>query len=167
MAEAVESALAENKHVIVEAGTGTGKTLAYLVPAILSGRRVVVSTGTKNLQEQLFFKDIPFLQKNLGPFRACYMKGRSNYACRQKIYDAEKEPMLNGLEEHADFEIIRQWEKTTETGDRAEIKTLPENSTVWMKLDARREMCTGQKCQQFSRCFLTLMHQRAHESDII
>ena len=167
MAEAVEGALAENKHLIVEAGTGTGKTLAYLVPAILSGRRVVVSTGTKNLREQLFFKDIPFLQKHLGPVRATYMKGRSNYACRQKIYDAEKEPVLNGLEEVADFEIIREWEKATETGDRAEIKTLPENSAAWAKLDARSDMCTGQKCQQFDRCFITLMHRRAAESDLI
>jgi ATP-dependent DNA helicase DinG len=167
MAEAVESALADRKHLIVEAGTGTGKTLAYLVPAILSGRRVVISTGTKNLQEQLFFKDIPFLEKNLGPLRACYMKGRANYACRQKIYDAEKEPVLSGLEEVADFQIIREWEKTTETGDRAEIKTLPESSGAWAKIDARSEMCTGQKCPQFERCFITKMHQKAQESDII
>src|SRR5215469_3981488 len=88
MSEAVESALADRKHLIVEAGTGTGKTLAYLVPAILSGKRVIVSTGTKNLQEQLFFKDIPFLDQHMGtPVRAAYMKGRNNYACRQKIYD--------------------------------------------------------------------------------
>jgi ATP-dependent DNA helicase DinG len=167
MAKAVESALAENKHLIVEAGTGTGKTLAYLVPAILSGRRVVVSTGTKNLQEQLFSKDVPFLQKHLGPVKATYMKGRSNYACRQKIYDAQKEPVLDGLEEFADFEIIREWEKATKTGDRAEIKTLPENSAAWGKLDARSDMCTGQKCPQFERCFVTLMHQRAAESDLI
>jgi ATP-dependent DNA helicase DinG len=167
MAQAVESALAEKKHLIVEAGTGTGKTLAYLVPAILSGRRVVISTGTKNLQEQLFFKDIPFLEKHLGPLRACYMKGRGNYACRQKIYDADKEPVLSGLEEVADFQIIREWEKTTETGDRAEIKSLPESSGAWAKIDARSEMCTGQKCQQFDRCFITRMHQKAQESDII
>src|SRR6204780_1169926 len=124
MAEAVESALADKKHLIVEAGTGTGKTLAYLVPAILSGKRIVISTGTKNLQEQLFFKDIPFLEQHLGrligPLRVSYMKGRANYACRQKIYDAEKEPVLEGLEEVADFEIIRQWEKSTGPGARAE-----------------------------------------------
>ncbi len=167
MAQAVESALADRKHLIVEAGTGTGKTLAYLVPAILSGRRVVISTGTKNLQEQLYFKDIPFLEKHLGPLRACYMKGRSNYACRQKIYDAENEPVLDGLEEVADFQIIRDWEKTTETGDRAEIKTLPESSGAWAKIDARSEMCTGQKCPQFERCFITKMHIKAQESDII
>jgi ATP-dependent DNA helicase DinG len=167
MAEAAESAIADKKHLIVEAGTGTGKTLAYLVPAILSGKRVVISTGTKNLQEQLFFKDIPFLEQHLGPLRACYMKGRGNYACRQKIYDAEKEPVLSGLEEIADFRIIQEWEKITETGDRAEIKTLPEGSTAWAKIDARSDLCSGQKCQQFERCFITKMHQKAQESDII
>lgn len=168
MAEAVAEALAEKRHLIVEAGTGTGKTLAYLVPVILSGDRVVISTGTKNLQEQLYLKDVPFLRRHLStPPRVCYMKGRNNYACRQKIYDADKEAFLTGLEEVADFEIIREWEKTTETGDRAEIKTLPEASTAWGKIDARRELCPGQKCQQFDRCFITMMQQRAHESDII
>src|SRR2546422_9248169 len=123
MAEAVESALQERKHLIVEAGTGTGKTLAYLVPAILSGRRIVVSTGTKNLQEQLYLKDIPFLQQHFErPLQVCLMKGRGNYACRQKIYDADNQAILTGLEEMADFQIIQEWEKSTEFGDRAEIK---------------------------------------------
>ena len=168
MAEAVEAALAEKRHLIVEAGTGTGKTLAYLVPALLSGKRIVVSTGTKNLQEQLFFKDVPFLQQHFPrPLKVCYMKGRNNYACRQKIYDAEKEPVLEGLEEVADFQIISNWEKTTEIGDRAEISTLPEGSTAWGKIDARSDLCSGQKCANFERCFITLMHQRAAESDII
>src|SRR5436309_534916 len=120
MAEAVESALAEKRHLLVDAGTGTGKTLAYLVPALLSGKRVVVSTGTKNLQEQLFYKDLPFLQQHFSrPLKVCYMKGRANFACRQKIYDAESQPVLAGLEEVADFEMIRKWEKTTEIGDWA------------------------------------------------
>ncbi len=168
MAEAVEAALTERRHLIAEAGTGTGKTLAYLVPAILSGQRIVISTGTKNLQEQIFYKDVPFLQKHLGgDLQVCYMKGRNNYACRQKILDAEKDAVLEGLEEVADFEIIRNWEKTTETGDRSEIRALPESTTAWAKVDARRELCSGQKCPQFERCFLTRMHQRAHESDII
>ena len=168
MAEAVESALADKRHLIVEAGTGTGKTLAYLVPALLSGQRIVVSTGTKNLQEQLFFKDVPFLGRHFPrPLRVCYMKGRGNYACRQKIYDAEREPVLAGLEEIADFQIIREWEKTTEIGDRAEIRTLPESSTAWGKVDARSDLCTGQKCPSFEKCFITLMHQRAQESDIV
>ena len=168
MAEAVESALADKKHLLVEAGTGTGKTLAYLVPAILSGKRIVISTGTKNLQEQLFYKDIPFLQQHFSnKLQVCYMKGRGNYACRQKIYDADREPILSGLEEVADFQIIRDWELATLTGDRAEIKKLPEGSSAWLKIDARSDLCTGQKCQQFDRCFITQMHQRAAESDII
>jgi ATP-dependent DNA helicase DinG len=168
MAEEVERALAENRKLIVEAGTGTGKTLAYLVPALLSGRRVVISTGTRALQEQLYFRDVPFLEKVFGePLRVCYMKGRSNYACRQKIYDAENAPVLSGLEEVADFQIIREWEKTTEVGDRAEIRTLPEASTAWNKIDARADLCSGQKCKQYERCFITQMHQRASEADII
>lgn len=168
MAEAVEAALAERRHLIVEAGTGTGKTLAYLVPAILCGRRVVISTGTKNLQEQLYLKDIPFLQQHFQrPLKVCYMKGRNNFACRQKIYDAEREPILAGLEEIADYQVIREWEKGTEYGDRSEIRTLPAASTVWSKLDARRELCAGQKCQQFDRCFITLMQRRAAESEVI
>jgi ATP-dependent DNA helicase DinG len=168
MAEAVESALRDKRHLIVEAGTGTGKTLAYLVPALLSGKRIVVSTGTKNLQEQLFFKDVPFLERHFPrPLRVCYMKGRNNYACRQKIYDAEREPVLVGLEELADFEIIRAWERTTEFGDRAELSSLPEASNAWAKIDARGDMCTGQKCPNFQRCFITAMHRRAMDSDII
>ena len=168
MAKAVQSAIEDKRTLLVEAGTGTGKTLAYLIPAILSGKRIVISTGTKNLQEQIFYKDIPFLQQHLStPLRVCYMKGRNNFACRQKIYDAERTPILSGLDEISDFRIIREWEKTTETGDRAEIRELPEHSSIWSKLDARRDMCTGQKCPQFERCFLTLMHQRALESDII
>ena len=168
MAEAVDAALSEKRKLIVEAGTGTGKTLAYLVPAILSGRRVVISTNTKALQEQLFFRDVPFLEKAFGqPLKVCYMKGRSNYACRQKIYEAEDSPVLSGLEEVAEFHIIQNWEQTTETGDRAELTDLPENSSAWAKIDARSDLCAGAKCSQFDRCFITLMHQRAHDADII
>ena len=142
MAEAVESALADRRHLIVEAGTGTGKTLAYLVPALLSGKRIVVSTGTKNLQEQLFFKDVPFLQQHFPrPLKVCYMKGRNNYACRQKIYDAEKEPVLAGLEEVADFQMIREWEKTTEFGDRAEIRNLCPNPAPCGPSSTRAAIC--------------------------
>ena len=168
MAEAVASALQERRHLIVEAGTGTGKTLAYLVPSILSGKRVVISTGTKTLQEQLYFKDLPFLQSLFSqPIRACYMKGRTNYLCRQKVYDAEREPVLTGLEEGREFRIIREWEGVTETGDRSELREVPDNSSAWWKLDARSDNCAGQKCTQFERCFITAMHQRALESDII
>jgi len=167
MAEAVEQALQERRHLIVEAGTGTGKTLAYLLPVIRSGKRVIISTGTKTLQEQLFFKDVPFLQEHLGELRVCYMKGRSNYLCRKKLYDLAAQPVLNGLEEINHFRIINDWEKTTETGDRAELAELPENSLLWPKLDARTDRCIGADCQQFQRCFITEMRRRAAESDII
>src|SRR4051794_21753008 len=168
MAEAVEAALTERRHLIVEAGTGTGKTLAYLLPSILSGKRIVISTGTKNLQEQLYFKDVPFLESVLGRNLAVYyMKGRSNYLCRQKLYDADREPILSGLQEIRDFKIIKEWEPETQTGDRSEVIELPEGSSTWWKLDARTERCAGQKCKQFDRCFITEMHRRALASDII
>jgi len=167
MAEEVEAALENRRHLIAEAGTGTGKTLAYLVPVIRSGRRVVISTGTKNLQEQIYFKDIPFLQKLFPRLRVTLMKGRQNYLCRQKFYEMESHPVLSGLEDIHIYGEMREWEKRTETGDRAELKSLPDSSPFWPQVDARSETCTGQKCQQFERCFITWMHQRAGESDII
>ncbi len=168
MAEAVERAFREKRHLVVEAGTGTGKTLAYLLPALRSGHKVVISTGTKNLQEQLFFKDIPFLQKHFDPnIHACYMKGRSNYLCRQKLYDLEHQPVLKGIEEVDQYAHIRQWEKTTESGDRAELTGLPEPIALWPRIDARSDTCTGQKCAQFERCFITQMHRRAGEADLV
>ncbi len=167
MAQAVERALDENRHLIVEAGTGTGKTLAYLLPALRSGRRVIISTGTKNLQEQLFFKDIPFLESLLGPLRVCYMKGRANYVCRHKLYALRSQPILSGLEEISQYHAIAEWEKTTETGDRAEIDDLPEASQLWAKLDARSDACLGQSCPDYERCFITEMRRKAAESDVI
>jgi ATP-dependent DNA helicase DinG len=172
MAQAVEQALGEKRHLIVEAGTGTGKTLAYLVPVIRSGRRVIISTGTKNLQEQLFYKDVPFLEQALfqgtdARLSVCYMKGRNNYLCRQKLYDLTEQPVLSGLEEIEQYRAIAAWEKTTATGDRAELAELPEVSPLWHKLDARAEACIGQKCNQWERCFITEIRRRARESDII
>jgi ATP-dependent DNA helicase DinG len=167
MAQAVERALTEHHHLIVEAGTGTGKTLAYLLPALRTGQRVIISTGTKNLQEQLFFKDIPFLESLLGPLRVCYMKGRANYLCRHKLYALRDQPILNGLEEIDQFQRITTWERTTTSGDRAEIEGLPENSPLWNKLDARTEACLGQSCPDWERCFITEMRRKALESDII
>ncbi len=197
MAEAVERALEEKRHLIVEAGTGTGKTLAYLLPVIRSRKRVIISTGTKNLQEQLFHKDVPFLELALygssdgageqqvsrfarndkslggsdgaggGKLSVCYMKGRNNYLCRKKLYDLTDQPVLSGLSEIQQYQAISAWEKATQTGDRAELAELPEASLLWHKLDARADSCTGQKCSQFERCFITEMRRKAMESDII
>jgi ATP-dependent DNA helicase DinG len=171
MAQAVERALSEDKHLIVEAGTGTGKTLAYLLPALRAcartGQRVIISTGTKNLQEQLFYKDVPFLESLLGPLRVCYMKGRANYLCRHKLFALRSQPILSGLEEISQYQKIAEWEKTTETGDRVEIDDLPETSAVWTKLDARSEACLGQACPDYERCFITEMRRKAMESDVV
>jgi ATP-dependent DNA helicase DinG len=173
MAQAVEQALAEKRHLIVEAGTGTGKTLAYLRPVIRSGKRVIISTGTKNLQEQLFYKDVPFLEQALygensgSRLSICYMKGRNNYLCRKKLYELTDQPVLSGLEEIEQYRAIAAWEKTTGTGDRAELAELPEASLLWHKLDARADACIGQKCSEWERCFITEMRRKAMESDII
>ncbi len=167
MAKAVERAFSERRHLIVEAGTGTGKTLAYLLPALRTGQRVIVSTGTKALQDQLFFRDIPFLETLLGDLRVCYMKGRANYLCRHKLVTLQNQPILSGLEEINEYREIAEWEKQTETGDRAELATLPESSALWQKLDARSEACLGTTCPDYRRCFITEMRRRALESDII
>ena len=167
MAKAVERALAERHHLIVEAGTGTGKTLAYLLPALRTGQRVIVSTGTKALQDQLYFRDVPFLETLLGELRVCYMKGRANYLCRRKLYALRDQPVLTGLAEVDEYQQIAQWERTTETGDRAELSGLPESSALWHKLDARSEACLGSTCPDYRRCFITEMRRRATESDLI
>ncbi|MGI9108359.1 MAG: ATP-dependent DNA helicase [Pyrinomonadaceae bacterium] len=172
MAEAVLRAFEERRHLLVEAGTGTGKTLAYLVPAIAAatarGQRVVISTGTKNLQEQLMEKDIPFLQRVLPrKFTAAYMKGRNNYACLQRIKRAENAPILDGLDDLDHFDEVRRWARDSQTGDRAELVGLPENLPFWRHLDARSEICMGQKCPDYDPCFITRMRQRANDADIV
>ena len=172
MAEKVEQALAERRHLIVEAGTGTGKTLAYLVPAIAAAlgqkKRVVISTGTKNLQEQLMEKDIPFLQKILPrKFTAEYMKGRSNYACLYRVKKAEYQPVLEGLNEIDHFREVSRWIHETDHGDRRELVDLPENLSFWNRVNARSETCLGQNCPDFDPCFITRMRNRADKADIL
>ncbi|HWZ98172.1 MAG TPA: ATP-dependent DNA helicase [Candidatus Dormibacteraeota bacterium] len=168
MAELVHEAFQGHRHAIVEAGTGTGKTLAYLLPAICSGRRVVISTATKSLQEQLYQKDVPFLQKYFAPnLKVAVMKGRSNFLCKAKLHQMADQPMLRGMEEMDAFRQIRDWSKFTETGDRSELTFLTDDSELWPRLDARRETCTGRKCPEFEQCFVTKMQQRAAEADLV
>jgi ATP-dependent DNA helicase DinG len=172
MAAAVLRAFEEKKHLIVEAGTGTGKTLAYLVPAIAAAlgqnKRIVISTGTKNLQEQLMEKDIPFLQKILPKkFTAAYMKGRSNYACLYRIQKAETQPILESLDEFDSFQKVARWSRESATGDKAELIDLPENLSYWRDINAKGEACIGQKCAEFENCFITRMRARAEEADIV
>ncbi|MBI4495719.1 MAG: ATP-dependent DNA helicase [Deltaproteobacteria bacterium] len=168
MARAVKEAFGREKFLIAEAGTGTGKTLAYLIPAILSGKRVVVSTGTKTLQEQLFFKDLPFIAQGLGlPFRASFMKGRGNYLCRRRFRLFTRQPFLNNPAEIPFFEALKEWAGRTKTGDRAELEGLPEDLDLWKEICAQSETCLGQACPEFERCHITRMRQEAAGSDLI
>jgi ATP-dependent DNA helicase DinG len=168
MAQAVLSAIRRNHHLCVEAGTGTGKTLAYLLPVIFSDKRVVISTATKNLQEQLFSKDIPFLERALDrKFSVCYMKGRSNYLCWNKLEEIEGGAYLFSPHDPQYLRLIKKWVQKTTTGDRAELSELPEDILLWHHLDARRETCTGQRCRNFDACFVTRVRQQALQSDII
>jgi ATP-dependent DNA helicase DinG len=168
MADAVAGVIGEGGVLLAEAGTGTGKTLAYLVPAILSRQRVLVSTGTKNLQEQIYFKDLPVLRDTLGvPFRATYMKGRGNYLCLHR-FDAFKDSVaIRSREESTHVRIIEAWRRETETGDRAEIEDLPEDLPFWKEVAASAENCIGIDCPQYGECYVTRMRQTAAESDIV
>jgi len=172
MANRVAEALEKKRHLIVEAGTGTGKTLAYLIPAIAAAtkekKRIVISTGTKNLQEQLMEKDIPFLQKVMPKkFSAAYMKGRGNYACLYRIQKAEHQPILDGVGQIDQFDEVRRWSYDTQTGDRRELVDLPEDLSFWNRINARGDVCIGQKCPEFEPCFITRMRARAEEADIV
>ena len=168
MAAAVAEVFADGGILLAEAGTGTGKTLAYLVPAILSRQRVLVSTGTKNLQEQIYFKDLPVLKHTLGvEFSATYMKGRGNYLCLHRFEALKHGPAIHSREEALAIECIDEWSRETETGDRAEMDDLPEDLPLWPEIAATSENCIGADCPQFNDCFVTKMRQRAAESDVV
>jgi ATP-dependent DNA helicase DinG len=164
MAERVAAVLETGGVLLVEAGTGTGKTLAYLIPAILSGNRVLVSTGTKNLQEQIFFKDLPALKQALGvPFTATLMKGRSNYLCLHRFEQYRASPAQDVFL----LPMLEEWADRTETGDRAELRDLPEDLPAWKEVAADAETCLGTECPRYDDCFVTRMRQRAAESDVV
>ena len=176
MAAAVAAVIEDGGTLLAEAGTGTGKTLAYLIPAILSGQRVLVSTGTKNLQEQVFFKDLPFLRESIGvAFTATLMKGRTNYLClhRWENYrdavagDTGTSGRLIDVGDHVFLPVIQQWAHKTRTGDRAELRDLPEDLPLWKEISADADTCLGTECPRYGDCFLTLMRQRAAESDVV
>ncbi|MBA3770169.1 MAG: ATP-dependent DNA helicase, partial [Blastocatellia bacterium] len=172
MAGAIGEALTDERHLIVEAGTGTGKTLAYLTPAVAAAiankKRIIISTGTKNLQEQLMEKDIPFLQRILPiKFKAAYMKGRANYLCINRINRAEHQPILDGVGDVDHFRSVRQWSHDTLTGDRSELSHLPENLSFWNRINAKSDTCIGQKCADFEPCYINKMRRDAEAADIV
>jgi ATP-dependent DNA helicase DinG len=166
MASSVLNAMDSGSILVVEAGTGTGKTLAYLVPAIYFGGRVVISTGTKALQEQLVNKDLPVLEKEFEIFSAV-MKGRSNYLCWKRYKEFGQEPTFNFRKEIPFYELIQKWALETKTGDRAEIKGLPDDFSAWRQMSATGEQCIGQKCDYFDECFVTRMRAEAQQADIV
>ena len=154
--------------LIAEAGTGTGKTLAYLVPAVLSGRRVLVSTGTRNLQDQIFYKDIPALARALGlELNAAYMKGRANYLCLHRYSRLQEVHAACADDEQRWLDTIAEWLPETKTGDRAELTEMPDTFPFWGELTATSEQCLGRECPQFADCFITRMRERADEANVI
>ncbi|MEK6716597.1 MAG: ATP-dependent DNA helicase [candidate division NC10 bacterium] len=166
MAQAVEQAIAAGDTLLAEAGTGTGKTLAYLVPAILSGRKTVVATGTKTLQDQLFFKDVPLLASALPrKFVASLMKGRSNYLCRRNLRRSLTE--THTRPQRQTLLKIQAWSATSARGDRAELTFLPEPDPLWDDIAAWSETCVGTSCEDYDACFLTRMRQEAGAADLV
>jgi ATP-dependent DNA helicase DinG len=168
LAAAVSRTFANGGILLAEAGTGTGKTLAYLIPAVLSGHRVLVSTGTKNLQEQIYFKDLPVLRAALGiPFTATYMKGRGNYLCLHRFEAWRDSGLIRTFDETQSISMLDEWSRQTDTGDRAELEDLPEDAPFWPDISASAENCIGADCPRFDDCFVTKMRQRAAAADIV
>jgi ATP-dependent DNA helicase DinG len=168
LAAAVSKAFTKDGILLAEAGTGTGKTLAYLIPAILSGHRVLVSTGTKNLQEQIYFKDLPILREALGvPFTAAYMKGRGNYLCLHRFAAWRDSGAIKTIDETQSIRMIDEWSRQSDTGDRAELEDLPEDAPFWTDVSASAENCIGAECPHYDDCFVTKMRQRAAASDVV
>src|SRR6185312_5326646 len=161
MAERVAAALARREILTVEAGTGTGKTFAYLVPALLSGARVLVSTGTRTLQDQLYAKDLPLVGAALGrPAKVALLKGRSNYLCRHRLDAA-------GQGRESMLERIRSWSRTTRSGDLAEVAGLADSHPVWAQVTSTRDNCLGTRCPQLAGCHVAHARRQALDADIV
>lgn len=164
MAVAVDSAIRDSENLVVEAGTGTGKTMAYLVPALLSGRRIVVSTGTKTLQDQLFHRDLPSVSGAIGrPAETVLLKGRSNYLCHHRLEMARFEPGPDA----GFLTVIHQWSKRTRSGDVAEVEAVPEDAPVWGRVTSTTDNCLGAQCDFYSSCHVVAARQAAMEADIV
>ncbi len=170
MADWVGDALATRGMLAIEAGTGTGKTFAYLVPALLSGRQVIISTGTRTLQDQLFHRDLPTVSKALGrPVKVALLKGRANYLCRHRLDLAESMPALPGFERPDDRMItrIRRWSRTTSTGDLSEVRSLRDTDPAWAAVTSTRDNCLGTECPEFTRCHVVAARREAQSADIV
>lgn len=168
MALAIEAAIKENKQLIAEAGTGTGKTFAYLVPALLSGGKVIISTGTKTLQDQLFNRDLPNVRDALKvPVTVAMLKGRANYVCHYHLERASQEGRFASRDDAKYVHIIKSFAEHSKTGDKAELTEVPENATIWLNVTSTRDNCLGQDCQHYKDCFVMEARKKALAADVI
>jgi len=168
MAEAVEEAIADAQILIAEAGTGTGKTFAYLVPALQSGKRVIVSTGTKTLQDQLFHRDLPRVREVLGArLKTSLLKGRANYLCRYRLEQTRKDGRFASLEQVTHLHAIASWAERSGSGDRGEFAEVPEDSPLWPRVTSTAENCLGTECPMFADCFVVKARRAAQEADLV
>ncbi|MGH8559545.1 MAG: ATP-dependent DNA helicase [Methylococcales bacterium] len=168
MAKEIAKAIASGEHFIAEAGTGTGKTFAYLIPAILSGRRTILSTGTRNLQDQLFIKDIPLIRSVLSvSFQAALLKGRSNYLCRYRLSNTLDSGASFSREDARALNRIKQWSGKTRTGDIAEVASVSETSPIWYQVTSTADNCLGQDCPDYQECFLVKSRRKAQDAEIL
>ncbi|MGH8154470.1 MAG: ATP-dependent DNA helicase, partial [Rhodanobacteraceae bacterium] len=168
MSEAVADAIADHDALVVEAGTGTGKTFAYLVPALLSGKRVIVSTGTRNLQDQLFHRDLP---RVLGILHAkadvALLKGRGNYLCKYRLQQTADSGQFRSRTQADDFQKVRAWAARTRVGDRAELAEVPEGSPLWPRVTSTTENCLGTECPFYDACFVFKARRRAQDAELV
>ncbi len=168
MAAAVETILSGGGTLVVEAGTGTGKTYAYLVPALLAGRRVMISTGTRHLQDQLYHRDLPLLRQALQiPVKTALLKGRSNYLCHYRLEATEREGRLATREQVAALQRIRDWATRTRSGDIAEVGDVPEDASIWPRVTSTVDNCLGQECPRLQDCFLARARREAQAADLL
>ncbi|HET7592943.1 MAG TPA: ATP-dependent DNA helicase, partial [Rhodanobacteraceae bacterium] len=168
MADAVTAAVESGGSLVVEAGTGTGKTFAYLVPALLSGKRVIVSTGTRNLQDQLFHRDLPRVLSILGiKADVALLKGRANYLCRYRLQQTVESGQFKSRAQATDLQEIRAWGSRTRAGDRAELAEVPEASPLWPRVTSSAENCLGTECPLHDECFVFRARRRAQEADLV
>ncbi len=168
MAAAVERVFGPDEVLIVEAGTGTGKTFAYLVPALLSGQKVIISTGTRHLQDQLFHRDLPTVQSSLAvPVNAALLKGRANYLCHHRLETTRSEGRLRDRQQLSQLEAVADWSGRTRSGDIAELTGIPENAAIWSRVTSTAENCLGQQCEWFAKCHVIQARRAAQEADLV
>src|SRR5450759_1457489 len=168
MAQAIAQAMRDNSLRVAEAGTGTGKTFAYLVPALLSGGKVIIATGTKNLQDQLYNRDLPTVRDALQvPVSTALLKGRANYVCHHHLEGALADGRFASREDVAHLHRIARFAKVSKTGDKAELADVPENASAWQSATSTRENCLGQDCRQYKECFVMAARREALNADIV